>query len=149
MLRCAASQPECNRRPLGGPAALPPALPPWPHSPATLRCAAGAGGIFKSAALEVLCQEKRLMSTGAPPGRAAPATTRLARCSTEMSSRPVRPPSEPPPPPPPPPPPRAAGDITKLALSRCLIRCQGKTPGNTMAAALYTDVNRPHSLFIK
>lgn len=66
----------------------------------------GAGGIFKSAAIEVLKMEKRLMSTG---------------------------------------------EITKLALERKLVKCQGKTPENTMASALYTDVRKRgnYSPFIK
>lgn len=66
----------------------------------------GAGGIFKGAAIEILKQEKRLMTTG---------------------------------------------EITKLALDRKLVRCQGKTPENTMASALYTDVRKrgQYSPFIK
>ncbi|KAK9820280.1 hypothetical protein WJX72_008553 [[Myrmecia] bisecta] len=34
------------------------------------------------------------------------------------------------------------GEITKVALDRALINCQGKTPEATMASALYTDVKR-------
>ncbi|KAK9818455.1 hypothetical protein WJX74_003971 [Apatococcus lobatus] len=34
------------------------------------------------------------------------------------------------------------GDITKVALEKELINCQGKTPDATMASALYTDVKR-------
>ncbi|EIE25548.1 hypothetical protein COCSUDRAFT_61750 [Coccomyxa subellipsoidea C-169] len=34
------------------------------------------------------------------------------------------------------------GDITKLALERQHIKCQGRTPEATMASALYTDVKR-------
>eukprot|EP00891_Asterochloris_glomerata_P000532 jgi/Astpho2/532/Aster-x0023 len=34
------------------------------------------------------------------------------------------------------------GEITRVALSRGLINCQGKTPEATMASALYTDVKR-------
>jgi len=36
------------------------------------------------------------------------------------------------------------GDITRVALERGLIKCQGKTPEATMASALYTDVKRKH-----
>ncbi|KAG1676555.1 hypothetical protein FOA52_000098 [Chlamydomonas sp. UWO 241] len=57
----------------------------------------GGGGIFKSAAVAVLRQERKLMTTG---------------------------------------------EITKVALERKLIQCQGKTPEATMASALYTDVKR-------
>ncbi len=44
-----------------------------------------------------------------------------------------------------------AGEIAKLALERGLIRCQGKTPENTMASALYTEVRKRNtkSMFIK
>ena len=38
----------------------------------------------------------------------------------------------------------STGDITKVALERKLVKCQGKTPENTMASALYTDV-RPRA----
>ena len=43
------------------------------------------------------------------------------------------------------------GDITKLAIDRKLVRRHGKTPENTMASALYTDMRKrgPSSLFIK
>ncbi|KAK9864336.1 hypothetical protein WJX84_007017 [Apatococcus fuscideae] len=34
------------------------------------------------------------------------------------------------------------GDITRVALEKALINCQGKTPDATMASALYTDVKR-------
>eukprot|EP00877_Chromochloris_zofingiensis_P006994 jgi/Chrzof1/2548/Cz11g19210.t1 len=57
----------------------------------------GQGGIFKTAAIEVLNQEKRLMATG---------------------------------------------EITRIALERKLLACQGKTPDATMASALYTDVRK-------
>mmetsp|Transcript_18543 Transcript_18543/g.51939 ORF Transcript_18543/g.51939 Transcript_18543/m.51939 type:complete len:662 (+) Transcript_18543:273-2258(+) len=36
----------------------------------------------------------------------------------------------------------STGDITRVALERGLIKCQGKTPEATMASALYTDVKR-------
>ncbi|KAK9846589.1 hypothetical protein WJX81_007237 [Elliptochloris bilobata] len=36
----------------------------------------------------------------------------------------------------------ATGEITKAALDRGLIHCQGRTPEATMASALYTDVKR-------
>ena len=36
----------------------------------------------------------------------------------------------------------AAGEITKLAVERKLLRCTGKTPENTMASALYTEVRK-------
>lgn len=67
---------------------------------------ASSGGVFKSAAAEILAKEKRLMTTG---------------------------------------------ELTKVALERGFIKCQGKTPENTMASALYTDVRRKgaKSLFIK
>lgn len=55
------------------------------------------GGIFKAAAIEVLRQEMRLMTTG---------------------------------------------EIAKMALTRNLIKCSGKTPEATMASALYTDVKK-------
>ena len=35
-----------------------------------------------------------------------------------------------------------SGEITKLALERRLIKCSGKTPENTMASALYTEVRK-------
>ncbi|CAK0746071.1 hypothetical protein CVIRNUC_001665 [Coccomyxa viridis] len=57
----------------------------------------GGGGIFKSAAVMVLRQDRRLLTTA---------------------------------------------DITKLALERQHIKCQGRTPEATMASALYTDVKR-------
>mmetsp|Transcript_39905 Transcript_39905/g.100341 ORF Transcript_39905/g.100341 Transcript_39905/m.100341 type:complete len:555 (-) Transcript_39905:305-1969(-) len=57
----------------------------------------GGGGIFKSAAVAILRDERRLMSTG---------------------------------------------EITKVALQRGYIRCQGRTPEATMASALYTDVKK-------
>lgn len=45
----------------------------------------------------------------------------------------------------------STGEITKVALERRLVRCQGKTPENTMASALYTDVRKrgSSSPFIK
>lgn len=44
-----------------------------------------------------------------------------------------------------------SGEITKLSLERKLIKCTGKTPENTMASALYTEVRkRPlQTTFIK
>ena len=36
----------------------------------------------------------------------------------------------------------STGDITRVALERGLINCQGKTPEATMASALYTDVKK-------
>jgi hypothetical protein len=36
----------------------------------------------------------------------------------------------------------AAGEITKIALERKLVKATGKTPENTMASALYTDVRK-------
>lgn len=57
----------------------------------------GSGGIFKTAAIAILQQERRPMTSG---------------------------------------------DITKLALERKLVKCTGKTPENTMASALYTEVRK-------
>ncbi|GAX82406.1 hypothetical protein CEUSTIGMA_g9834.t1 [Chlamydomonas eustigma] len=37
------------------------------------------------------------------------------------------------------------GEITKVALEKGHIKCQGKTPEATMASALYTDVKRKHA----
>ncbi|KAK9834831.1 hypothetical protein WJX81_002117 [Elliptochloris bilobata] len=67
---------------------------------------AEAGGIYKSAAVEVLRAERRLMSTS---------------------------------------------EIARAALKRGLILCRGKTPGATMASALYSDVKRKEgaSAFIR
>ncbi|GLC41420.1 hypothetical protein PLESTM_001194100 [Pleodorina starrii] len=44
-----------------------------------------------------------------------------------------------------------SGEITKLAMERKLLRCMGKTPENTMASALYTEVRKKASttVFIK
>ncbi|GFR48405.1 hypothetical protein Agub_g10299 [Astrephomene gubernaculifera] len=64
------------------------------------------GGVFKSAAFEILKQEERLMTSG---------------------------------------------EITKLAMERKLLKCTGKTPENTMASALYTEVRKKAhtTVFIK
>ncbi|PNH12181.1 hypothetical protein TSOC_000915 [Tetrabaena socialis] len=64
------------------------------------------GGVFKSAAFEILKTEERLMTSG---------------------------------------------EITKLAIERKLLKCMGKTPENTMASALYTEVRKKASttVFIK
>lgn len=45
----------------------------------------------------------------------------------------------------------AAGEITKLAIERKLLKCMGKTPENTMASALYTEVRKKAgtTVFIK
>ncbi|GLI60954.1 hypothetical protein VaNZ11_003206, partial [Volvox africanus] len=44
-----------------------------------------------------------------------------------------------------------SGEITKLAMERRLLRCMGKTPENTMASALYTEVRKKANttVFIK
>ncbi|GIL94831.1 hypothetical protein Vretimale_997 [Volvox reticuliferus] len=44
-----------------------------------------------------------------------------------------------------------SGEITKLAMERRLLRCTGKTPENTMASALYTEVRKKANttVFIK
>ena len=42
----------------------------------------------------------------------------------------------------------STGEICRLALSRGLIRCQGKTPEATMASALYTDVKRKEAMSV-
>lgn len=44
-----------------------------------------------------------------------------------------------------------SGEITKLAVERKLLRCTGKTPENTMASALYTEVRKKAgtTVFIK
>lgn len=44
-----------------------------------------------------------------------------------------------------------AGEITKLAIERRLLKCMGKTPENTMASALYTEVRKKAAttVFIK
>ncbi|EFJ51231.1 hypothetical protein VOLCADRAFT_88101 [Volvox carteri f. nagariensis] len=44
-----------------------------------------------------------------------------------------------------------SGEITKLAIDRKLLRCMGKTPENTMASALYTEVRKKAhtTVFIK
>ena len=64
------------------------------------------GGIFKAAAVNVLREEGRLMTTG---------------------------------------------EITKAALQRGFIKCNGKTPDATMASALYTDIKRRvgQSVFVR
>ena len=45
----------------------------------------------------------------------------------------------------------STGEIAKLALTRGLVRCTGKTPEATMASALYTDIKRreDRSLFVR
>ena len=91
------------------------------------------GGIFKTAAIQVLRQEGRLMSTGAPGG-SMQALFRGQR-SVKASDGPSL----------------NAGEIAKVALKSNYINVQGKTPEATMASALYTDIKRKegHSVFIR
>lgn len=85
------------------------------------------GGVFKTAAIEVLKQEMRLMSTG----------MRLEGVVTEGHNLNHTA--------------NITGDITRIALNRGLLGQTGKTPEATMASALYTDVKRKEasSAFIR
>jgi hypothetical protein len=99
-----------------------------------------SGGIFKTAAQEILAQEARLMTSGkrvhnaatphAPPLQACQPNHLLTACMSIWM---------------------CAGEITKLAIERKLLKCTGKTPENTMASALYTEVRKKAAttVFIK
>jgi hypothetical protein len=101
-----------------------------------------AGGIFKSAAVAILRQEKRLMTTG-DITRWAAATPAMHAAIFGSSVRAARRPQRPTL--------LIAGRHCRLALERSLINCQGKTPEATMASALYTDVRKKGnaSVFIR
>ena len=104
----------------------------------------GGGGIFKSAAVAVLRMERRLMTTGEITrcvswSRALAAFKLLSGASHVALPQLVRLPE-----------PQhslnivhmACDSCCRVALTRGLINCQGKTPEATMASALYTDVKR-------
>ena len=90
----------------------------------------GGGGIFKSAAVEVLRQERRLMTTG-----------EITKCACYhaswgtsfgpfwLSSRALDCPL-------------TDNSYCRIALQRGFLKAQGKTPEATMASALYTDVKK-------